>query len=395
MAGQQVSNGFVVTIDGSAAARRHRAACWSRRTWTTTGTCRTCSSCASATPTGSSCPRPAVKIGSRVKIAVTSTDTQQPAAADLGRGHRAGGRVRLDRHVHAGPRLRPVPPAVPWPPHGDLHAGHRVRRRGQGGPAGRSEHRHRRVDHHGLRPRVAGRRQRLAVPQRAGPGDRLRGRGPRRQVRVPHAPPGRRRPGGGRRPAANPLVLELGTDLLRVRSAVTSAEQVKEIQVRGWDIAQKKAIIGTAPAQHDERRAARRGSGRSGAPVRRSDLRRHRRAVPHAGRGRRGRQGRGRADRRRVRRIRRGDPRQPEDAGGHGGLHRQPRVPVRRQVHHHDVAAPLRPDHRLHDPVRGHRPAGAHPARPDLRRRRPPTGGWPAWSSPRSATSTTRRTTAG
>jgi phage protein D/phage baseplate assembly protein gpV len=49
--------------------------------------------------------------------------------------------------------------------------------------------------------------------------------------------------------ATNPLVLELGTDLLRVRSAITSAEQVKETQVRGWDIAQKKAIIGTAPAQ--------------------------------------------------------------------------------------------------------------------------------------------------
>jgi phage protein D/phage baseplate assembly protein gpV len=49
--------------------------------------------------------------------------------------------------------------------------------------------------------------------------------------------------------AANPLVLELGADLLRVRSAVTSAEQVRQTQVRGWDIAQKKAIIGTAPAR--------------------------------------------------------------------------------------------------------------------------------------------------
>lgn len=49
--------------------------------------------------------------------------------------------------------------------------------------------------------------------------------------------------------AGNPLVLELGTDLLRVRSSVTSAEQVKETQVRGWDTAEKKAIIGTAPAR--------------------------------------------------------------------------------------------------------------------------------------------------
>jgi phage protein D len=48
--------------------------------------------------------------------------------------------------------------------------------------------------------------------------------------------------------AGNPMVLELGTDLLRVRSSVTSAEQVKQTQVRGWDIDQKKALIGTAPA---------------------------------------------------------------------------------------------------------------------------------------------------
>jgi uncharacterized protein involved in type VI secretion and phage assembly len=34
-----------------------------------------------------------------------------------------------------------------------------------------------------------------------------------------------------------------------VRSSVTSAEQVKETQVRGWDTVQKKAIIGTAPAR--------------------------------------------------------------------------------------------------------------------------------------------------
>lgn len=49
--------------------------------------------------------------------------------------------------------------------------------------------------------------------------------------------------------ASSPLVLELGHDLLRVRSSVTSAEQVKETQVRGWDTAQKKAIVGTAPAR--------------------------------------------------------------------------------------------------------------------------------------------------
>jgi phage protein D len=50
-------------------------------------------------------------------------------------------------------------------------------------------------------------------------------------------------------PGGHPLVLVLGTDLLRVRSSVTSAEQVSQTQVRGWDTAQKKAIVGTAPAR--------------------------------------------------------------------------------------------------------------------------------------------------
>jgi phage protein D len=47
----------------------------------------------------------------------------------------------------------------------------------------------------------------------------------------------------------NPLVLKLGTDLLRFRTTVTSAEQVKEVQVRGWDVAQKRALVATAPAK--------------------------------------------------------------------------------------------------------------------------------------------------
>ncbi len=54
--------------------------------------------------------------------------------------------------------------------------------------------------------------------------------------------------GGGGPEQQNPLVLRLGTDLLRFRSLITAAEQVKEVQARGWDLAQKKALIATAPA---------------------------------------------------------------------------------------------------------------------------------------------------
>ncbi|WP_111765076.1 VgrG-related protein [Nakamurella deserti] len=51
--------------------------------------------------------------------------------------------------------------------------------------------------------------------------------------------------GGARR---DPLVLRPGTDLVRFRSVVTAAEQVREVEVRGWDLAQKRALIATAPA---------------------------------------------------------------------------------------------------------------------------------------------------
>ncbi len=47
----------------------------------------------------------------------------------------------------------------------------------------------------------------------------------------------------------NPLVLNLGTNLLRFRAVVTSAEQVKEVEVRGWDLTTKQALTSTAPAK--------------------------------------------------------------------------------------------------------------------------------------------------
>jgi phage protein D len=47
---------------------------------------------------------------------------------------------------------------------------------------------------------------------------------------------------------SNPLVLKMGADLLRFRSVITSAEQVGQVQVRGWDLAEKKALTANAPA---------------------------------------------------------------------------------------------------------------------------------------------------
>jgi uncharacterized protein involved in type VI secretion and phage assembly len=46
----------------------------------------------------------------------------------------------------------------------------------------------------------------------------------------------------------DPLVLELGRNLLRLRAVVTSAEQVPQVQVRGWDFTAKRAVVGSAHA---------------------------------------------------------------------------------------------------------------------------------------------------
>jgi phage protein D/phage baseplate assembly protein gpV len=55
-------------------------------------------------------------------------------------------------------------------------------------------------------------------------------------------------PGSGDLASENPLQLSLGSNLLRLRAIVTAAEQVREVEVRGWDVASKRALIGSAPA---------------------------------------------------------------------------------------------------------------------------------------------------
>lgn len=45
--------------------------------------------------------------------------------------------------------------------------------------------------------------------------------------------------------ARNPLVLEPGVNLIALRAAVSAAEQVPEVNVRGWDFTQKQELIAT------------------------------------------------------------------------------------------------------------------------------------------------------
>lgn len=49
--------------------------------------------------------------------------------------------------------------------------------------------------------------------------------------------------------SADPLRLTVGANLLRFRAIVTASEQVGEVQVRGWDVSRKEALVGTAPAE--------------------------------------------------------------------------------------------------------------------------------------------------
>lgn len=55
-------------------------------------------------------------------------------------------------------------------------------------------------------------------------------------------------PDSSARAERDPLVLELGGNLLRCRAGVSAAEQVSEVEVRGWDVQAKQPLVGKAPA---------------------------------------------------------------------------------------------------------------------------------------------------
>ncbi|MFD8086094.1 VgrG-related protein [Kitasatospora sp. NPDC059722] len=55
-------------------------------------------------------------------------------------------------------------------------------------------------------------------------------------------------PGTSTSVRASPFVLELGRNLLRCHAVVTSADQVREVEARGWDVQAKRAVVAHAPA---------------------------------------------------------------------------------------------------------------------------------------------------
>jgi uncharacterized protein involved in type VI secretion and phage assembly len=85
----------------------------------------------------------------------------------------------------------------------------------------------------------------------------------RRPTRASKAP-------AGTKAVEDPLVLELGRNLLQLRAVVTSGEQVPEVEVRGWDAAAKRAVVGTAKAATDSAEIGAKPAdlaGRFGAPL--------------------------------------------------------------------------------------------------------------------------------
>ena len=144
-----------------------------------------------------------------------------------------------------------------------------------------------------------------------------------------------------------------------------SAEQVERGRGPRLGRGDQEGAHGDRAGHDDQRdRAADRDPADARQGLRRPDLRGHRRPLPHPGRGRRGGQGARRRDRRRVRRVRGRRARATRNCGParRSAIDGAGRA-VRRQVHHHHLPAPLRPDHRLHHVVLGDRPAGAQPAR--------------------------------
>ncbi|WP_401000955.1 VgrG-related protein [Agromyces sp. GXQ0307] len=57
--------------------------------------------------------------------------------------------------------------------------------------------------------------------------------------------------GGSATAVDDPIVIEHGRNTVYLHSTITSAEQVPEVEVRGWDVAAKEKVVSTAPAKTD------------------------------------------------------------------------------------------------------------------------------------------------
>ena len=160
------------------------------------------------------------KVGAKAKIMVQVAGSPVARAADRRRDHRPGGGVRQRRDVHRDPRVRPGAPAVPRPAHRELRPDDGLRHRHQGGAARRPDGRRGDVDQHGVPAREPGRPddwELLELLSRDN-GFEVTVRDGKFSFAAPTT--ASRRSGRLRSEPSpqDPLVLELGRDLLRFRS---------------------------------------------------------------------------------------------------------------------------------------------------------------------------------
>ena len=401
---QQHTSKFEVQVDGTPAARRPGRRRWCRPIVDDSLNLPDLFQLTFRDPDAPRSPTASSRSARRSSVQVFSDAAPGGRAADHGRGHRARGRVRPERHDDRRPGLRPVPPAVPGPAHRDLHRRDLLRRRPQGRRAGRPEGRARSTP---PRPSTTTSSQGNVTDW-----EFLTGLAPeigfevgllRRQVRVPQARP--IRPAAPASGIAHDATTRCSSCWARTCCASAppspSSEQVKEVQVRGWDMRQKKALVGTAAGRDavGARSASRPPSWPRtfGSPAYVGV----RTPVRHPGRGRRRRQGPGRADRRRLRRVRGRGPGQPQAAGRHGG---QPR---RWWASRSTASTPSPRTRHVYDPKDGLHGAGSRSAAARSGRCSGLTSGRVgqrlghgradrrAWRPPWSPTSTTPTTSAG
>ncbi len=279
---------------------------------------------------------------------------------DHGRGHRDRGRVRAGRQPGDRPRLRPLASAPPRPADRDLPQRHGLRHRPHGraarGVADRHDRRHGPTQEHVSQANtsdwdfLAGRAREIGFEMSVEEG----------KFSFRRPTPSAEGPGGGDFTTENPTQLVLGQELLEFLPRVTSSEQVKEVQVRGWDPLAKKALVGSAAAGASSARLPAMPTSLAdafGDPVYVATDRplANQAEVDAAASDRR-------ADRQHVRRgrghRRAATPSSSRAPGQRWGRRRG----LRRPVHAHPVPARLR-RRRVPDAVRRQRPPGALPAR--------------------------------
>ena len=315
------STAFLVEIDGNAAARRRRAAARSRPTSTTACGCRHVRRCASATRAGSCWPSPASRSARRSKISVPADGSQTPEpliegeVTALEAEFDSGGTFTVIRGYDQAHRLFRGRRTESYTQMTASDVATKVAQRA-GLTVGDGRRRPRTVFDHVSQ----GGQTDWEFLDAAGPRDRLRGRRAGRQVRLrapPTRPPTPRAASSGR--ARNPLVLRAGQGpaAVPVGGHLGRSRSTRSRSAAGTS-PEAGAGRDRAGADHAAPSCRRSNPAGPGQDVRRPGLRRHRRPLPHPGRGRRGGRRAGRGDRRRVRRVRGRGPGQPEAAGRRG-----------------------------------------------------------------------------